>query len=282
MKKEIAAWVWNPANALFKQKKTEKAIGHIMYCDCAEKCELYNKGQCVLCSGNNKCPYGSRGRAIGYSRMAKGFWTWINDFEKAHKDVLGSKLTQPKKMEYFMDLVYVPIAHLNLNEHIDFVDGKGWGFYVGKPIIKREHFNAEFISKQIVNYIPRTIFDGSLIMSYQKEEVPKFLTWLKEIDPALYEEVRDMNQDHIGFASMTNVGRKAILQTLTPNVGTFTDIHGGIWVWDGEYLHSNNTHASFTLIETREIQECRLKPNGNVAVKVSDDAQVNDNTEFID
>lgn len=43
-----------------------------------------------------------------------------------------------------------------------------------------------------------------------------------------------------------------------------------------------NSHASFTLIETREIQECRLKPNGNVAVKVSDDAQVNDNTEFID
>lgn len=40
--------------------------------------------------------------------------------------------------------------------------------------------------------------------------------------------------------------------------------------------------ASFTLIETREIQECRLKPNGNVAVKVCDDAQVNDNTEFID
>lgn len=31
MKKEIDAWVWNPANALFKQKKSEKAIGHIIY-----------------------------------------------------------------------------------------------------------------------------------------------------------------------------------------------------------------------------------------------------------
>lgn len=29
MKKEIDAWVWNPANALFKQKKSEKAIGHM-------------------------------------------------------------------------------------------------------------------------------------------------------------------------------------------------------------------------------------------------------------
>lgn len=123
-------------------------------------------------------------------------------------------------------------------------------------------------------------FDYDIQNSFGKTDFQ--IDLFKEIDPALYEEVRDMNQDHIGFASMTNVGRKAILQTLTPNVGTFTDIHGGIWVWDGEYLHSNNTHASFTLIETREIQECRLKPNGNVAVKVSDDAQVNDNTEFID
>lgn len=280
MKKEIAAWVWNPANALFKQKKSEKAVGNILYCECPEKCELYAKGNCVLY--NNKCPYGSIGKAIGYSRMAKGFKTWINDFEKAHKDVLGAKLTQPNKMEYFMDLVYVPIAYLNLNEYIDFVDGKGWGFYVGKPILKREDFNAEFISKQIVNYVPRSLFGNNQIMDYQEKEVPKFLIWLKELDPVLYEKVKEMNPEHHGFASMTNVGRKAILQTLTPNVGTFTDIHGGIWVWDGEYLHSNNTRASFTLIETRKIQECRLKPNGNVAVKVCDDAQVNDNTEFID
>ena len=123
---------------------------------------------------------------------------------------------------------------------------------------------------------------GGRIKYYQDKEVPKFLLWLKQLDNALYEEVKEMNPTHSGFVAMTNVGRKAILQTLNPNIGTFKDIHGGIWVWDGEYLHSNNTHASFTLIETREIQECRLKPNGNVAVKVCDDAQVNDNTEFID
>lgn len=278
MKKEIYAWLWNPADSLFKEKKSEKAIGYIIYCECPEKCELYAKGNCV--AFDDHCPHGSIGKAFGYSRMANKFHSWMNEFKENHKDVYRSKLTQPKKLEYFMDLVYIPILHLGLNEDIEFVSGGGY-FTNGRPIIKRGHFNAEFISKQIINFTPRALF-GRRIENYQDKEVPKFLLWLKKLDNALYEEVKEMNPAHSGFVAMTNVGRKAILQTLNPNIGTFKDIHGGIWVWDGEYLCSKNTQASFTLIETREIQECRLKPNGNVAVKVCDDAQVNDNTEFID
>lgn len=278
MKKEICAWVWNPANSLFKQKKSEKAIGHIISCECPEKCELYAKGNCVMF--DSYCPYGCKGRVVGYSRMAGKFNAWINEFVNKHKDVYKAKLVQPKKLEYFMDFVYIPIAYLGLNKDIVFVSGGGY-FNGYQLIIKREHFNAEFISKQVVNFKPIALF-GGVIHSYQDEEVPRFLLWLKQLDPTLYEEVKEMNPNNKGFASMTNVGRKAVLQTLNPNIGTFKDIHGGIWTWDGEYLCSNNTHASFTLIETREIQECRLKPKDNVVVKVCDDAQVNDNTEFID
>lgn len=52
MKKEINVWVWNPANSLFKQKKTEKAIGHIIYCECPEMCELHAKGCCLAYDNN--------------------------------------------------------------------------------------------------------------------------------------------------------------------------------------------------------------------------------------
>ena len=96
MKKEIDAWVWNPANSLFKQKKSEKAIGHIIYCECPEKCELYAKGYCV--AFDNRCPYGSRGRVTGYSRMANKFHSWIMDFEQAQQwydgYVLGCRLKE--------------------------------------------------------------------------------------------------------------------------------------------------------------------------------------------
>lgn len=279
MRKEIQAWVWNPANSLFKQKKSEKAVGHILYCDCPEKCQLYAKGNCVL--EKNSCPHGGRGRVAGYSRMASKFSTWIREFEESHKEAMQAKLTQPQKLEYFMDYVYIPIAYLNMNKNIDFYDGGGL-MSLRRPIIKRDIFTAEFIGKQIVNFVPRAFFDNGVIEKYQKEEVPKFLIWLKELDNDLYEQVKALSPEHKGFISMTNVGRQAVLKTLNPNVGEFKDIHGGLWVWDGEYLTSYNTHASFTLVDTREIEECRIKPKDRVIVMVTDDKQVNTNTEFID
>lgn len=277
MTKEICAWVYNPANSIFKRKKSEKAIGHILTCKCHEKCALYAKGNCV--EFDNRCPYGNLTSTTGYSRMSVKFGSWINKFKEMHAEACAATLRQPKKLEYFMDMVYVPILFLNLNENIEFIDGKG-AFSIAKPILKREDFSATFISEQILNFKPYAIF-GGVITDYQKKEVPKFLTWLKELDPDLFEEVKAMNPDHPAFSGITNVGRKAILQTLNPNVGTFTDIHNGVWTWDGEYLYSKNSHFSFTLIDNHETEECRLKPNRNVVVTVSDDAQVNDSTEFI-
>lgn len=254
MSKEIRAWVWNPANSFFKQKKSEKAVGHIISCQCPEKCALYAKGNCV--AFDNHCPYGGRYRVVGYSRMASKFRTWINDFEEKHKEACAAKISQPKKLEYFMDFVYVPIAYWNLNERVEFVDGGGV-FSSSKPIIKREHWNAKFISEEIINFKPHALF-GGVITNFQEKEVPKFLIWLKQLDPELYEEVKTMNPDHPAFTNITNVGRKAVLQTLNPNIGAFADIHGGVWTWDGEYLYSTNSHFSFALIECRETEECRL------------------------
>lgn len=280
MEKEIYAWVWNPENALFKQKKSEKAKGHIYRCKCPEKCELYAKGNCVLFK--NHCPYGSKNTTVGYSRMASKFCSWIYEFMDKHKEACNARfrLKQPEKMEYFMDLVYIPISYLGLNEDIKFVDGRGY-FSTSNPIIKRSDFDEELISKQIIGFYPRALM-GGIITDYQDGEVPKFLRWLKDLDPVLFDKVKTLNPDHPAFTAITNVGRKAVLQTLNPYVGTFIDIHGGIWSWDGEYLYSSNSCASCVIIGMREIQECILKPTDGAIVKVTDDNQVNDNTIFID
>lgn len=279
MKKEIDAWIYDPTKSLFKKKKSEKAVGHIVYCECPEKCELYAKHKCVVF--NNKCPYGSRGSAIGYSVMARKFRSWMKEFEEAHKDAYRSQLTSPKKLEYFMDCVYIPISYLNLNDNIDFYDGGGL-MSMRKPIIKRSIFTANFINDNILNFIPRSYFGNAEIKDYQEKEVPKFLNWLKGLDVDLYDKVRELNPRHKGFSAMTNVGRKARLKTLNPDIGEFKDIHGGLWTWDGTYITSKNSHASFTLVETREIEECRIKPKEDVVVQITDEKQVNGNTEFID
>lgn len=280
MEKEIYAWVWNPGNSLFKQKKSEKAKGHIYSCKCPEKCELYAKGNCVLFK--NHCPYGSKDTIIGYSRMASKFSSWIYEFMDKHKEACNARfrLKQPEKMEYFMDLVYIPIPHLGLNENIEFVDGKGY-FAYSYPIVKRSDFNEEFISKRIINFYPRSL-TGSVIWDYQEKEVPKFLRWLKRLDPVLFDKVKALDSDHPAFNKLSDVGKKAILQTLNPNIGTFADTSNRTWTWDGEYLYSSNVRFYGTILETEEIQECRLKPKDRAIVKVTDDNQVNDNTEFID
>lgn len=279
MEKEIYAWVWNPENSLFKQRMSEKAIGHIYSCKCPERCELYAKGNCVLFK--NCCPYGSHRRTVGYSRMARKFCSWIYEFMDKHKDACNAKLTQPKKLEFFMDLVYIPIPHLGLNENIEFVDGKGY-FSSNYPIVKRSDFdNEEFVSKQIIKFRPKALM-GGVIWDYQEKEVPKFLRWLKRLDPALFDKAKALNPDHSAFAKLSDVGKKAVLQTLNPNIGTFISTKGETWTWDGEYLYSSNAYFYGSILETKEIQECRLKPTDGAVVKVTDDNQVNDNTIFID
>lgn len=278
--REIYAWVWNPENALFKQKKSEKAYGYVYSCECPEKCELYAKGNCVQLE--NCCTHGSKSTIVGYSRKASKFSSWIYEFKDKHKDACnaGSRLKQPEKMEYFMDLVYIPISYLGLNENVDFVDGKGY-FANSYPIVKRSDFNEEFISKQIIRFRPKALM-GGVIWDYQEKEVPKFLRWLKRLDPALFDKVKALNPDHSAFTKLSDVGKKAVLQTLNPNIGTFISIKGEPWTWDGEYLYSSNAYFYSSILETKEIQECRLKPTDGAIVKVTDDNQVNDNTIFID
>lgn len=276
--KEIKSWLVDPQMSPFKKSKKEKAIGYIISCKCSEKCELYAKGQCVMFE--NSCPYGKKERMVGYSMMARSYNSWINDFKIKHKETCGKELKKPTKMEYFMDLVYIPISHICLNESINFVDGGGVLTFK-KPIINRVVFNESFISKEIVNFKPVAIFGGE-IKDYQEKEVPKFLTWLKELDPDLYDKVKKMNKEHKGFLKMSNVGRKAILRTINPNVGELKDIYGCTWTWDGEYLHTNKCKASFMLIEGKDVLEFRLKPKNDVAVVIGNEDQVNDNTIFID
>lgn len=276
--KEICAWVWNPANALFKQSKSEKAIGHVFLCERSESCELYAKGQCVLC--DIQCPYGKRSKEFGYSRRSIKFNTWIRDFKKRHSTGIDKSLVMPKKMVYFGDYVYLPISFLDLKDRHECVKWDGM-LFADKYVFKKVDFTSEFIAKQIINVHPHAWL-GGIIEDYQKREVPKFILWLKELDKSLFNEVKNLFPDDKRFDFISNIGRKAKLHTLTPNVGLYKDIHGGEWHWDGEYITSANSHASFCLVDTRYIQECKIKPTIDSIVKVTDDTQVNENTEFID
>jgi hypothetical protein len=121
---------------------------------------------------------------------------------------------------------------------------------------------------------------GGEITCYQKEEIPKFLKHLSEKANDLFLEViKKSEHAQSQFKLYSNIGRKAILQTLTPNIGKFVDIHKGEWIWDGEWLKSTNSKASFIL--AKKFKELWVKPDGNVEVEITDEAQINKDTIFV-
>lgn len=280
--KLIKAWIYNPDRSIFKEKKTEPAVGHVYYCTKSEECELYKSNKCLMVGSNTRCKFGTHNRIRGKSRRAAGFYSWIADFEEKHKDVIDVRLSYPKKLEFFLDFIYLPYSFLGLNKEIEFVSGNTGYFTLSDNdlVVSREWFTPENVLEYIIDFIPNSLF-GGIIYDYQNKVVPLFLKHLKSDNPEFLNKIislRPSLKETIG--SLTDVGRIAILQTLTPNIGTFKDIHGGIWSWDGEYVYCTNRHPSFTLLSSSE--EVRLKPSPKQEVKVSDDGQVNENTEFID
>ena len=150
--------------------------------------------------------------------------------------------------------------------------GKGCAF------LKKEKFTKENI-EYLIHFRPQAWMGGE-ITTYQKEEVPKFVKHLQEKCPGLFKEVLEYDPTiQTIVAAYSYKGRKAILQTLTPNIGKFVDIHKGEWIWDGEYLISLNSHASF--MRVNKFDEIRVKPKGRDEVQITEDSQVNEKTEFL-
>lgn len=278
--KIIDVIVSNPALSLFKGSGNDRAACITFSCNNSQNCDLYKRGECAMrfgLSGAN-CPYGKRNREVGPTKRSKSFSEWITKRRGSFKDVLN-KLSSPKILGCVGDYVFLPYAHITginrntfLNnkiplseEHSDF----------GHVFVKKDLLTVDVV-KDIASGHPEALFGGE-IKSYQKEEVPKFMLHLSDVMPELYNEFI-LKYPEYASKKPDNVGRKAILQTLNPNIGEFKDIHGGLWVWDSEYATSKNSRMNFGLCEFTEI---RIKPKDNVVVVISDNAQVKSGTKFI-
>lgn len=277
--KIIKAWVYDPSSSLFKRKKTDPAIGHYYTCSNLEKCKIYKKGMCFLMGSNTKCQYGKHYRVQGKSQRASGFYAWIREFKDKYRDVVDVKLKEPKILSEVGDYIVLPYSHLHLSTEIG--DGSYFNLFSDNNVwVEKKKFTAEFINAYILEFYPQALFGGA-IYSFQDKEVPKFLKHLMRFDKNLFDETLALNPVWAEKSkTFSDVGRKAILNTLNPNIGKFKDIHGGLWTYDGQFVYCGNRNASFCLVN--KVKEIRLEPEYGEVVVITDDAQVNDNTEFID
>lgn len=267
MEKElITAHIFNPCRTLFKQAANSRAECQTVQCCGFNDCGLYARGECCWLAifDHTKCPYGEYHVEVGPTKRAGNFSTWILERQKKYENVLNKLQLASNVLAIVGDFIYIPYAHMTANETVP------------SRLLPKEHFTLETIIS-ICNFRPRAIWTGQEITSYQKEEIPKFVKHLSEMFPKLYNQLCEA-LPRIKELSLSNVGRQAYLLTLSPNVGKFIDCHKAEWVWDGSYLTSKNSRASFMLVN--KFSELRIKPEGNPTVTITDEKQVNDKTKF--
>lgn len=278
--KIVHANLYRPDKSIFKSSGKDKAECSILKCNNSENCGLYARGECAFLAflSWSKCPYGLFRKETGYTKRANAYYSWVTKREEEYKDVRGKLKGHTDMLAVIGDYVFLPYPHMDMNESIPFL-AQGGAFRHGNNFFPKEHFTVENIIK-ICNFHPQAMFGGE-ITSYQKEVVPKFIKHLSEIIPELFADLCKEYEPAQEIADRYSyVGRKALLSTLMPDVGEFVDIHGGHWKWDGEYLTSYNSHASFLLIERINIEEMRIKPKPNCKVEITDNNQVTEFTKF--
>ena len=261
--------LFEPHSPMFKQSKNKKAEVQTISCNNSDNCGLLKRGECSfrMSFRSNRCMYGRYSRYVGFSQRASKYYSWNSEQKKKHEGI-GFLKVPSDMMAIVGDYIFLPYAHMDMLEQISW-EG---------PFIKKEDFTVENIIK-LLHFRPQALFGGE-IKSYQKETPPSFLKHLSEQMPYLFRQVIESDeQSKKRFSEYTNIGRKAALETTTPNIGEFGDIHGGLWKWDGKALHSTNSHASFMLV--KKFKELTLIPEEKQEVVITDERQVNKDTVFV-
>ena len=273
--KLIHAHVFDPSrSSLFvKHKKSDAAEYHTVVCSSSASCQLFAQGQCAarrFMGGG--CPYGHAQVEHGPSQRAKGFYMWINAHKATEKEV-GCLAAPPAKLARVGDMMYLPYSFM------DMVISGGYEkpnpFSKEKGFVPFSEFTPEFVAR-MCNGRPQALFGGE-IYAYQRESVPAFVAHLEEEYPELLEAAALLSLRIKALTqTLTKVGRKALLRTLVPNVGTFEG-----FTWDGVYMVCTDRRAMppFTKFDA---QEMRVLPAENAVVTVTDNAQCSKETVFKD
>lgn len=278
MEKVIYSYVFSPHDAIFKSSRNDKAEHTTVTCSNSENCGLYKRGECCWVTSFDwqSCPYGKFKKDTGYTKKAMAYRGWLDERKNRHNDITVKLTGHKRVMAQVGEYVFLPYAHITMNGNVPFLQ-KGGLFTKENCFLPMSQFTIDNIIS-MCNYKPQAMVGGT-ITSYQEEVVPLFIKHLSEVFPVLYDELIKVYEPAKEVVNNYNyIGRSAILQTLTPNIGLFVDIHKGQWSWDGEYLTSTNSKASFMLAST--FSEIRVKPLDYCIVKITSNEQVNKNTKF--
>lgn len=271
----IHGHVFNPRTALFRSMRNEHAEVHTITCSASDRCEVYARGQCIARMFLSSCRYGRALTETGPTPKAKAFSSWVVAAQE-RVEPIGTLDVATQKMARVGDHVWLPYAQMGLAW-----TGTHAMFSAGDVFVPVAEFTADLVVR-LCEARPRAMFGGE-IASYQSESVPKFVAHLVEMWPDLLREAADKSvRIREVLATLTKVGRKARLLTVTPNIGTFS---GGAtmpgWTWDGEWMTCSSSKGMPPFTPFGAV-EMRIRPGADAVVVITDDAQINDSTVFED
>jgi len=272
--KLIHAHVFNPMTpSLFrKPSKTEAAEFHTVTCSASDECPVFARGQCIsrriagLSGAMRVCPFGRAECEMGPTPKARGFLDWIKE-RREQQEAVGTLEGAADRVVQIRDQVWLPYSHMAAALY-----GEA-GLMKGPFFVSRAEFTPTMIAR-LASARPMSMFGGE-IRDYQREVVPLFVSHMAEVFPDLIKESAALSPRIAAIlATLTKVGRKALLITVRPNVGTFEG-----WTWDGTHMTATKGFPPLTPFKA---QEMRILPGPRAEVKIESDAQVSPDTVFLD
>jgi len=280
--KVIHANVYDPKNNFFKSHKNDKSKCSIIMCNNSENCELFSVGTCMRNTilGFERCPFGKNSSTEGFTYRAKKYNGWIKEQKEKYKDIPFLK-DPNRKMAIVGNYIYLPYAHITMNESIPFLAHGGF-MRTGLPLLEKSLFNINTIIN-IISFTPIAMMGGA-ITSYHTEVMPVFVKHLSETYPELYFELIQKLPDLKVSENYDYIGREAVLSTLNKSFiheYKYTSSNRvETWIWNGEYFTIKD-YSSLGLPISGKIEETRLYPKEGAIYKVQNNNQVNENTEFV-
>lgn len=288
--KPIHFHCYNPAGKnLFKASANDRAKIIVISCSNSENCQLFKAGKCSLAPvfGGCRCPYGKYHSEEGPTKRSAKVSSWCSNHRKTYEGV-GYMRDPVKKMAIVGEHIFLPYAHMNLNEAVPFLE-KGHIFSSGSSFMKMPDFTVETILK-IVNFHPQAFFGGE-IATYQTEEIPKFLTHLREIFPNLFAQLVEKIPGILkayNLEVISHVGRKALLKTILPCIFTTKGSRDGeykvTWKWDGNLLKTSSNHvynSTWGDVKAAAV-ETMLTPADDATIIIENENQFGPNTILVD
>lgn len=233
----ICFYVYDPNNAFFKSKSTDRYEVNIYSCSCCDQCQAYKLGCCLLKNGlwGERCPFGNRHRIEGPTKKAKSGFNFVMKAKEQFKYSSVDREVKGKSLESVQctckigdgSYIYINLPHL-YNYVNPITEALGM---TSEYVIPAENFTEKAV-RTLLNFRPQALFGGE-IETYQKKEVPKFVRDLKRNFRPLYDACVVGTPYEVYGNNIDYKGKKAFLKTLKP--GDVVLDHK-VWHWDGKKL----------------------------------------------